>query len=56
MFDKNIFCPVHWPIEIDEDRQKTGAKLSKTELSLIIDHRYSVNDMNLILKTIKENL
>lgn len=56
MFEKNIFCPVHWPIEIDEDRQKTGAKLSKTELSLIIDHRYSVNDMNLILGTIKENI
>jgi len=56
LFEKNIFCPVHWPLEIDEQKQGKGLELSKTELSLIMDQRYTVSDMKMILDTIKENL
>lgn len=56
LFEKNIFCPVHWPLEIEEQKQGKGLELSKTELSLIMDQRYTVSDMKLILDIIKENL
>ena len=56
LFEKNIFCPVHWPLEIDEQKQGKGLEISKSELSLIMDQRYTVSDMKLILDTIKENL
>lgn len=56
LFEKNIFCPIHWPIEIDEQKLEMGFQLSKSELSIIIDQRYTVSDMKLILDTIKENL
>lgn len=42
----NIFCPVHWPIE--------NNKLAETELSLVIDQRYDLNDMDRIVNVIKE--
>jgi len=47
MFQYEIFCPVHWPLEgID---LKCGKVMAKTELSLIIDQRYSQIDMNRII-------
>ncbi len=50
MFDSNIFCPVHWPV--DSMPVKKGEELWKFELSLIIDQRYYLNDMNKILLNI----
>lgn len=51
MFQHEIFCPVHWPL--DGMVVKRGRILAETELSLIVDQRYGVNEMELILKYIK---
>ena len=54
MFQKEIFCPVHWPL--DGMNVKRGELMSQTELSLIIDQRYGRNDMDNIIAVLKENL
>lgn len=46
LMKNNIFCPVHWSIE--------NSKLAERELSLVIDQRYNLNDMNRIVNVIKE--
>lgn len=46
MFQHEIFCPVHWPLE--GMTLKRGAELAEHELSLICDQRYGEKDMNAI--------
>ena len=46
MFQKEIFCPVHWPLEgLNLQR---GKIMAEQELSLIIDQRYGKGDMDLL--------
>lgn len=47
MFQHEVFCPVHWPLE--GMNVKKGREMVEHELSLICDQRYSQNDMDLIL-------
>lgn len=47
MFQHEVFCPVHWPLE--GLSLKKGAEMAQHELSLIVDQRYSKEDMDLIL-------
>ena len=54
MFQQEIFCPVHWPLEGMTVRR--GELMSQTELSLIIDQRYGRNDMDIIIAVLKEHL
>ena len=54
MFKKEIFCPIHWPLEGEELQR--GRIMAETELSLIIDQRYGVKDMDEIINVLKENL
>lgn len=50
MFQNEIFCPVHWPLEgLD---LKRGKIMAETELSLIIDQRYGNKEMDFILRTL----
>ena len=51
MFEHEIFCPVHWPL--DGMDVKRGAEMAQTELSLIVDQRYGKDDLNLIFSLIK---
>lgn len=51
MFQNEIFCPVHWPLEGMDVRQ--GKVMVETELSLIIDQRYGQKEMDEILKYIQ---
>lgn len=54
MFQKEIFCPVHWPLEgLDLQR---GRIMAEKELSLIIDQRYGRKEMDEIIAVIKDNL
>lgn len=46
MFQHEVFCPVHWPLEGMD--LKCGKVMSETELSLIVDQRYSQKDMEKI--------
>lgn len=48
LFDHNIFCPVHWPL--DGLELERGRYMSEHELSLIIDQRYGVSDIRRILE------
>lgn len=48
MFANEIYCPVHWPLE--GSKLKKGAEMAEHELSLIVDQRYSVEDMNQYLE------
>ena len=54
MFEQEVFCPVHWPLEgLALER---GKKMSETELSLIIDQRYGRNDMDKIVSVLKNGI
>lgn len=54
MFQKEIFCPVHWPLEgLDLQR---GRVMAEKELSLIIDQRYGRKEMDEIIVVLKDNL
>ena len=54
MFKKDIFCPIHWPLEGEELQR--GRIMAETELSIIIDQRYGVKDMDEIILVLKENI
>jgi len=52
MFQNEVFCPVHWPLEgLPLNR---GAEMAEHELSLIVDHRYGQGDMAKIVSLIKD--
>ena len=54
MFQKEIFCPVHWPLEgLGLQR---GRIMAEKELSLIIDQRYGRKEMDEIIAVLKDNL
>lgn len=49
-----IFCPVHWPLRDDMKQLETGAFMAKHELSLVIDQRYTLEDMQCMMDIIKD--
>lgn len=51
MFQNEIFCPIHWPLE--GMVLKRGKVMAETELSLIIDQRYGRKEMNEIIKMLQ---
>lgn len=52
LFEKMIFCPVHWPVE--NDCFKMGYQMYKNELSLIVDQRYNEDDMFRLLNVLED--
>lgn len=54
MFKHDVFCPIHWPLEGMPVNK--GAEMAEHELSLIVDQRYSIGDMDLILNLISDNI
>lgn len=50
MFQHEIFCPVHWPL--DGMSVKKGMEMAEHELSLIVDQRYGQKDMDEIINMI----
>jgi len=53
LFQNNVFCPVHWPVPACYDLER-GKEMADKELSLIIDQRYSTDDMKIILSILKK--
>ena len=49
-----IFCPVHWPLRDDMKHLETGAFMAEHELSLVIDQRYTLEDMQCMMDVIKD--
>lgn len=54
MFQKEIYCPVHWPLDGMEISR--GEQLSREELSLIIDQRYGRKEMDEIISVLKDTI
>lgn len=52
MFEKNIYCPIHWKSFTLPNGNHISGKLYDTQISLICDQRYSGEDMKKILRTI----
>lgn len=53
LFSKQIFCPVHWPVETDiTGHLEKGEEMADHELSIIVDHRYGLKEMDIILETL----
>lgn len=53
MFQHEVFCPVHWPLEGMD--LKRGKVMAETELSLIIDQRYGQKELGEIISILKDN-
>lgn len=52
LVEAQIYCPIHWP---KPEQVPTGFKANKiydTELSLICDHRYSIDDMERLVREV----
>lgn len=43
LIENNVFCPAHWPI--DEKYPYSKTELHNSEISLICDQRYGIDDM-----------
>lgn len=54
LFSQNIFCPVHWPL--DGLILERGTFMAAHELSIIIDQRYSTDDMDRILSVLEKSV
>ena len=52
MFQSEVFCPVHWPLE--GLPLKKGAEMAQHELSLILDQRYGLKDMDKVLNYVNK--
>ena len=56
LIEKDIYCPVHWPLSDLHEPMIGSKQLFESELSLICDQRYDEKDMMRIADTIKEFL
>lgn len=50
---KNVFLPVHWPIQYYYNNNSLAVRLSKTELSIVVDQRYKEEDIIYQMEQIK---
>lgn len=48
-----IFCPVHWPLHEDMKDLPMGRYMAEHELSLVIDQRYGLEDMQAMVEIMK---
>lgn len=51
LISNQIYCPIHWPKTANHT---TETELYDTELSLICDQRYDIDDMDKIISTINQ--
>lgn len=55
LIEQSIYCPVHWPLSsYHEGISERAKELYEQELSLLCDQRYDAEDMNRIIKCIRE--
>ncbi len=54
LIENRIYCPIHWPVSDYHRLNKQTAAIYHNELSLVCDQRYTVDDMNRMVETIKE--
>ena len=49
----NIYCPIHWPVSKYHQLDERTEMIYRNELSLVCDQRYTEEDMNRIVETVK---
>lgn len=54
LINNNIYCPIHWPVFNKKLMSHGREKIYHQELSLICDHRYGLEEMEKIIKSIGE--
>lgn len=54
LIGQQIYCPVHWPLTKYHCPDRRSTEIYKSELSLVCDQRYTQDDMDRIIKTIKQ--
>lgn len=53
LINHEIYCPIHWPVSEYHKLDERTAHIYKNELSLVCDQRYTEEDMNRMVDTIK---
>lgn len=53
LISKEIFCPVHWPKSDLHHLTNRSESIYDTELSIVCDQRYEIEDMERIITAIK---
>lgn len=56
LIEKEIYCPVHWPVSVYHKLPKATEVFYNRELSLVCDQRYTEQDMLRIVDAVKEFL
>ncbi len=56
LIEKQIYCPVHWPISEFHRLNDKTEEIYKKEISIVCDQRYTVNDMERIVSEINNFL
>ena len=49
LINKEIYCPIHWPITNLHSLDEKTKKIYDTEISIVCDQRYELNDMERII-------
>lgn len=52
LFEKNIFCPVHWPIDIEDIRWTSEMNLSSSIMTIPLDQRLSEPELQYLADSI----
>lgn len=53
LIEHEIYCPIHWPVSEHHIVDPRTSFIYENELSLVCDQRYTENDMNRMVETIK---
>lgn len=53
LFKSNIYLPIHWPINEFNKNSLKSNKMANNELSLVVDQRYTIDEIEYELKTLK---
>lgn len=53
LIQKEIYCPVHWPLTQLHHPDEQTMKIYTSELSIVCDQRYDENDMERIIEAIR---
>ncbi|MDR2043952.1 MAG: hypothetical protein LBQ15_06215 [Clostridium sp.] len=52
--DRQVYCPIHWPLSAFHTMTGRALRLYEEELSLVCDQRYLLSDMERIVRTLEE--
>lgn len=56
LISNEIYCPIHWPLTTMHSFDHSLKEIYYSELSLICDQRYQIDDMKRIVNAVKEGL